>query len=90
MLHTSGDDAIIGIITNNIIHSHLCQIYFHYLHFLFEKKTVFFGWNSVAFKIRILFYFLYIFSNHAMTETCNNEHPNINQWEGVKAHTWLV
>jgi hypothetical protein len=41
MLHTSGDDAIIGIITNNIIHSHLCQIHFHYLHFLFEKKTIF-------------------------------------------------
>jgi hypothetical protein len=48
MLHTSGDDAIIGIITNNIIHSHLCQVYFHYLNFLFEKNN-FIGWNRVAF-----------------------------------------
>jgi hypothetical protein len=41
MLHTSGDDAIIGIITNNIIHSHLCQVYFHYFHFKIEKKHFF-------------------------------------------------
>jgi hypothetical protein len=41
MLHTSGDDGIIGIITNNIIHSHLCQVYFHYSHFEIEKKQFF-------------------------------------------------
>jgi hypothetical protein len=87
MLRTSDDDAInyiIGIVTNNnIIHSHLCQVYFHYFHYLFENENKFFGWNSVAFKIRNFLFFIFLFfyfSNHAMTETCNNERPNINTW----------
>lgn len=32
---------MLSLEVSNIIHSHLCQVYFHYSHFEIEKKTIF-------------------------------------------------